>query len=118
MKPDPDDDPARLERLIRTVRQAELPVVAEQTGRVVEFADGLARVSGLPAAGLGEFLHFEAGALGFVLSMEAEELQAVVLDGGDRLAAGGVIEVGEHGVVDLLDARALRALAGATITHP
>lgn len=35
-----------------------------------------------------------------------------------RLAAGGVIEVGEHGVVNLLDARALRALAGATITHP
>lgn len=33
-----------------------------------------------------------------------------------RLSTDGLIEVGEHGVVDLLDTPALRALAGSTLT--
>ena len=40
-----------------------------QVGRVIEVGDGIARVSGLPAATVNEILEFESGILGLALNL-------------------------------------------------
>ena len=51
---------------------------ALSVGRVEEIADGVARVSGLPEARLGELLRFEGGRLGYALSLEPETINAAI----------------------------------------
>jgi F-type H+-transporting ATPase subunit alpha len=64
---------------------------AETLGRVVRVGDGVASVAGLPAARLGELLMFEGQRAGFVLSLDADVINAVVLDDGDGVEAGSSV---------------------------
>ena len=61
-------DPA-IEALKARVAGATLGAEAGETGLVVEIADGLAHVSGLPGARLGEVLVFPGGARALVLTL-------------------------------------------------
>jgi F-type H+-transporting ATPase subunit alpha len=61
---------------------------AEVLGRVEQIADGLARVSGLYSAAIGEVLEFSGGQRGFVLTLEPDLLQAVLLDNAATIEAG------------------------------
>lgn len=80
-----------LETLIETVGHVELGPHSEAIGRVTEIADGLAQVSGLGAARFGELLEFEGGARGFVLNLDADVLQAALLDSYVGIEAGTAV---------------------------
>ena len=64
---------------------------ALSVGRVEEIADGVARVSGLPEARLGELLKFEGGRLGYVLSLEPEAINAAILDEAEAIGVGSQV---------------------------
>jgi len=63
-------------------------VTLTQVGRVIEVGDGIARVSGLPDAGVNELLQFESGALGLALNLDEESIGCVVLGEVDEIEEG------------------------------
>lgn len=81
-------DPAILAGIVGSV---PLGPQAEALGRVTRIADGLATVSGLDAARLGEILTFEGGEEGFVLLLEVDAIQVVLLDPGTGIEAGTAV---------------------------
>lgn len=89
--PDRPDADAALGALHGIVDRIKLGPEAETIGRVTEIADGLARVSGLGAAWLGEILALDDGKRAFVLTLEADALQAVLLDPVEGLEAGASV---------------------------
>jgi len=70
------------------VARTELATEAQSIGRVERIGDGIAYVSGLPDVRLNELLHFEAGAAGFALALDADAIGAVVFDEGVPIEAG------------------------------
>jgi F-type H+/Na+-transporting ATPase subunit alpha len=69
------------------------PVTAkEQVGRVLEVADGVARVQGLPNAAVNELLEFEGGKLGLALNLDEDAIGAVVLGAADSIEEGGLVK--------------------------
>lgn len=74
-----------------TLAGLALSPIVETVGRVESFGDGIAFVSGLPDARLDELLRFEGGRLGFVLTLDADRLSAVVLDDGEAIEAGSKV---------------------------
>ena len=82
---------AELEALKAKVAAARLAPQASETGTVVEVADGLAQVTGLPGARLNEIVTFPTGARGFVLTLEDDRLHAAFLDPPDGVAAGDTV---------------------------
>jgi F-type H+-transporting ATPase subunit alpha len=64
---------------------------ADTLGRVERVGDGIALVSGLADAALNELLRFESGASGFVQTLEADLLNAVLLDDGATVEAGACV---------------------------
>ncbi|MBI1418209.1 MAG: F0F1 ATP synthase subunit alpha [Limimaricola sp.] len=84
-------DPDALNRLAARVDAMELGPEAELLGRVAAIADGLAEVTGLPDAVLGEVLEFDGGARGFVLNLEEERVQVALLDPDEGISAGSPV---------------------------
>lgn len=83
---------ASRDKLARTEVAAE----ARSLGRVTAVADGIAHVSGLPDVRLDELLAFEGGCTGFAMTLEADDICAVLLDDGGAVEAGGRVSgVGE-----------------------
>ena len=80
-----------LDALKSRVATARLGPEARETGAVTEIADGLAHVSGLPGARLGEVLRFTGGARGFVLNLDEAMLQAAFLDPTEGIEAGSAV---------------------------
>ena len=64
---------------------------ARSVGRVEEIADGVARVSGLPEARLGELLRFEGGRMGYALSLEAQVVNAAIFDEAEAVGVGSLV---------------------------
>ena len=81
-------------------------VTAEQVGRVLEVADGVARVQGLPDAAVNELLEFEGGVLGLALNLDEESVGAVVL---------GAVDVIEEGMAVKTTGRILSVPVGDTL---
>ncbi len=82
-------------------------------GTVIEVGDGIARLSGLRGAMLGELVEFSAGTFGMVLNLEEDSVGAALLDSdvrvreGDRVrGTGRVIETpaGDAVIGRILDA--------------
>ncbi len=73
------------------VSRVRLSPEALSVGRVEEIADGVARVSGLPEARLGELLRFEGGRLGYALSLEPEAINAAILDEAEAIGVGSQV---------------------------
>ncbi|MBA3653628.1 MAG: F0F1 ATP synthase subunit alpha [Actinobacteria bacterium] len=77
------------------------PDVSESdVGRVIEVGDGIARVSGLPNAGVNELLEFEGGVQGIALNLDEESIGAVILgevkhvqEGQPVKATGRILEI-------------------------
>jgi F-type H+-transporting ATPase subunit alpha len=63
-------------------------LAAEQVGSVVEVGDGIARVDGLPGAGVNELLEFENGVLGLALNLDEDSIGAVVLGEANHIQEG------------------------------
>ncbi len=51
----------------------------DEIGTVVEAADGIARVSGLPSTMTNELLKFDNGTLGLALNLDVREIGVVIL---------------------------------------
>jgi len=69
------------------LKRVDLKAEAQSVGRVEQIADGVARVSGLPEARLGELLRFEGGRMGYALSLEANAINATIFDEARRSAS-------------------------------
>ncbi len=65
---------------------------ARTVGRVSEVGDGIARISGLPDAGVNELLEFEDGTVGLALNLDEESIGAVVLGDADRIEEGQTVK--------------------------
>src|SRR3954454_4883382 len=61
---------------------------SQQVGLVLEVADGVARVHGLPNAAVNELLEFEGGTLGLALNLDEDSIGAVVLGAADKIEEG------------------------------
>ena len=91
-------DTADIAAAIHQSLEGFTPALSRTTvGRVMEVGDGIARVSGLPDAGVNEMLQFENGAVGLALNLDETSIGAVVLgemegiEEGQPVAATGDI---------------------------
>jgi F-type H+/Na+-transporting ATPase subunit alpha len=71
-----------------SLSRVRLAPEALSVGRVEEIADGVARVSGLPEARLGELLRFDGGRLGYVLSLDPDAINTAILDEAEAIVVG------------------------------
>lgn len=73
-------DPTAISTLIRNrLESFQATTSGEEVGLVVETADGIVRISGLPHAMLGEMIAFPDGIFGVVFNLEADHVVAVIL---------------------------------------
>ncbi len=80
------------EALRRNLEGFEPSVEVTQVGRILEVGDGIARVSGLPDAGVNELLEFEDGTLGLALNLDEDSIGAVILGTGESVEEGGTVK--------------------------
>ncbi len=66
-------------------------VTGETVGRILEIFDGIARVSGLPQAGVNELLEFENKSLGLALNLDEDTIGAVILGKGEGIEEGQIV---------------------------
>jgi len=70
------------------IENFELKIDVEETGKVVSFADGIARVYGLSNIMAGEMVEFETGDKGMALNLEESNVGIVVLGKGTDIKEG------------------------------
>jgi F-type H+-transporting ATPase subunit alpha len=70
----------------------ELNVDIEETGKIVSYADGIAKVYGLSNIMAGEMVEFEDGTQGMALNLEEDSVGIVVLGRGDALHEGSSVK--------------------------
>lgn len=97
--------------LIKKLETFEPSVAARRVGRVVSVADGVVKVSGLPAIAYLEQVEFQNGVLGVAVNLEEELVGIIVL--GDYLAIKEGDEVRAQG--SLLSIPVTDALLGRVI---
>ncbi len=78
--------------LARAGRDFKPSLTAQEVGRVISVATGVARVSGLPGAGYDELLRFAGGLHGIAFNLDEDEIGVVLLDEDWRLKAGDPVE--------------------------
>jgi F-type H+/Na+-transporting ATPase subunit alpha len=66
----------------------ELSVDINETGKIVSYADGVAKVYGLSNVMAGEMVEFEDGTKGLVMNLEEASVGVVILGSGDALREG------------------------------
>src|SRR5690606_31182059 len=81
----PDEIRSALQDFAATYRPQE--TTATEVGRVVDAADGIAHVEGLPSAMANELLRFADGTLGLALNLDENEIGVVILG-----EFGGIVE--------------------------
>ena len=87
-----------LETQRRRVAAVPLGAEADEVGYVASVGDGIAFVSGLPNAELGEVLRFGNAQLAFAHTLDADLIGCVLLDQAGTLEAGEIVH-GTGGVV-------------------
>jgi F-type H+-transporting ATPase subunit alpha len=70
----------------------ELNIDVEETGKVVTFADGIAKVYGLNNVMAGEMLEFENGVKGMALNLEESSVGVVTLGKSDGISEGSSVK--------------------------
>jgi len=73
----PEEIRGALDSFMESYRPAD--VATEEVGHVIETADGIAHVEGLPGTMANELLRFEDGTLGLAMNLDRREIGAVVL---------------------------------------
>jgi F-type H+-transporting ATPase subunit alpha len=74
----------------RQARGARPGPTVERIGRVTQIGDGVARVIGLPDAALDELLELGDGTMARVAELTRQDIGCVLLDSGERVAAGEI----------------------------
>jgi F-type H+-transporting ATPase subunit alpha len=64
----------------------------EEVGRVLEFGDGIASVSGLPSVAVNEVLRFANGTVGLALNLEEDTIGVVVLGDESGISEGQLVK--------------------------
>ena len=67
-------------------------VQVDEVGTIVQVGDGIARITGLKGAMIGEMLAFDNGAFGLALNLEEESIGSVVLGEYTSLKEGGLVK--------------------------
>jgi len=88
----PHPDPsAWLDAARHRLDTAPFGPLVESSGTVMETADGIALVAGLPQVRLDELVRFAGGGFGFVHSLEPGHFACVLLDEGTGIEAGQAV---------------------------
>ena len=74
------------------IEDFELNIDVEETGKVISFADGVAKVYGLNNVMAGEMLEFENGDKGMALNLEETDVGVVVLGKGEGIREGSSVK--------------------------
>lgn len=74
-----------------TIAQFHPEAHCEQTGRVMEVGDGVARIEGLRNVRLNEMINFGNGIIGLALNLEENSVGAVVLSGAETIREGQIV---------------------------
>lgn len=80
------------DRLAKAAADYRFAPHALSVGRVTSIADGVARISGLPQAGLSERVTIGDGVPGLVLDLEESEIGVAVLDAPDGVHVGDLVQ--------------------------
>jgi len=70
----------------------ELNIDVSETGSIIAYADGIAKVHGLSNVMAGEMVEFEDGNQGMVLNLEEDSVGVVVLGRGEKLHEGSSVK--------------------------
>lgn len=84
-------DPGWLNRTRQALSKIALEPQTQSRGIVTHVADGIAHLSGLPHLRLHELLRFENGEAGLVLSLDENDIGAVLLDHDSEISAGTLV---------------------------
>ena len=74
------------------IENFELKVDVSETGKVISFADGIAKVYGLKNVMAGEMVEFETGEKGLALNLEEASVGIVVLGKGKGIVEGSSVK--------------------------
>jgi F-type H+-transporting ATPase subunit alpha len=74
------------------IENFELNIDVEETGKVVSYADGVARVYGLSNIMAGEMVEFDSGEKGMTLNLEESNVGIVVLGSGEKIVEGSTVK--------------------------
>ena len=80
------------------IRQYEETPEIRCMGRVVQTADGIARIYGLRECMLGELLEFSGGVYGMALNLEEDTVEAVLLGDQRQVNEGDKVKGTGHSV--------------------
>jgi F-type H+-transporting ATPase subunit alpha len=75
----------------RTLAKFHPEAQSEETGKVMEVGDGVARIEGLRAVRLNEMIDFGNGVIGLALNLEENSVGAVVLNGTETVREGQTV---------------------------
>lgn len=64
----------------------------KEVGRVISFADGIARVHGLDRVQVGETVEFSSGVKGMALNLENDNVGVVCFGGDDKIFEGDIVK--------------------------
>jgi F-type H+-transporting ATPase subunit alpha len=74
-----------------TIAQFHPEAHCEETGRVMEVGDGVARIEGLRKIRLNEMIDFGNGITGLAMNLEENSIGAVVLSGAETIREGQIV---------------------------
>ena len=74
--------------LLGQLKDIDTTVHFEETGKVLQVSDGVARIYGLVNAEAGELLEFASGVKGVVMNLEEDNVGAVLLGPTDQVKEG------------------------------
>lgn len=84
-----DFDVKEISTLIKTRLEGyEFEAQGDEVGLVLESADGIARIGGLPNAMIGEMIEFESKIFGIVFNLETDEVVVIILGKKTDVRAG------------------------------
>jgi F-type H+-transporting ATPase subunit alpha len=80
-----------VERLKKQIEDFRETAAAEESGRVREVGDGIAKISGLSKVGSMEMLTFEDGTNGVTLNLEEDQVGCIILGETTNIKAGQTV---------------------------
>ncbi len=106
--------PGMVEAMKSLLADYEIEIRVDDVGTVISVGDGVARVSGLERAGLGELLIFPNEIYGMVLDLDYDSVGCILFGGDEGIKAGDVVrltkKIAEVPVGDELIGRVVNAL--------
>ncbi len=80
-----------LDALDRARRELDRTLRVDEIGTVAAIGSGIADVAGLPGVTVDELVRFDGGELGMAADLSEDRVGVVLLESGDRIAAGSLV---------------------------